>query len=108
MKVLLINPPYPVCESLTMPLGLLYLAARLEQEGHEVRLEDLQLSRSPVARLRKTLRAFAPRLAGITSFSINLHAAGNLLRVVKEACPEALTVWSREFFYDVIRRIVLV
>jgi radical SAM superfamily enzyme YgiQ (UPF0313 family) len=47
-----------------------------------------------VARLRKTLRAFAPRLAGITSFSINLHAAGNLLRVVKQACPEALTVWG--------------
>ena len=41
MRVLLVNPPYPVVESLTMPLGLLYLAARLEQGGHEVFLEDL-------------------------------------------------------------------
>ena len=94
MKILLINPPYPVCESLTMPLGLLYLAARLEQEGHEVRLGDLQLCRSPVSHLRKTLRTFSPGLVGITSFSINLHLAGKLLRAAKQACPEALTVWG--------------
>lgn len=94
MKVLLINPPYPVCESLTMPLGLLYLAARLEQEGHEVGLEDLQLCRSPVSHLRRTLRAFGPGLVGITSFSINLHSAGRLLRAAKQTCPEAVTVWG--------------
>ncbi len=94
MKVLLINPPYPVCESLTMPLGLLYLAARLEQEGHEVRLEDLQLCCSPVSHLRKTLQEFSPGLVGITSFSINLHSAGKLLRAAKQVCPEAITVWG--------------
>ena len=94
MKILLINPPYPVCESLTMPLGLLYLAARLEQEGQEVALEDLQLCRSPISHLKKTLRAFTPQMVGITSFSINLHSAGKLLRTVKQVCPEAATVWG--------------
>jgi anaerobic magnesium-protoporphyrin IX monomethyl ester cyclase len=94
MKILLINPPYPVCESLTMPLGLLYLASRLEQESHAVRLEDLQLCSSPAARLRKTLRQFQPDIVGVTSFSMNLHAAGRLLRTVKTTCPEALTVWG--------------
>lgn len=94
MKILLINPPYPVCETLTMPLGLLYLAARLEQEGHEVLLEDLQLCGSPVSRLRRTLRNFNPGLVGITSFSINLHLAGKLLRAAKQVRPEALTVWG--------------
>ncbi len=94
MKILLINPPYPVCESLTMPLGLLYLAARLVQENHEVLLEDLQLCRLPVSHLRRTLRAFNPRMVGITSFSINLHLAGRLLRIVKQVCPEVVTVWG--------------
>jgi len=94
MKVLLINPPYPVCEGLTMPLGLLYLAARLEQEGHEVALEDLQLCRAPVSHLKKTLRAFAPGLVGITSFSINLHLAGRLLRAAKQIRPETVAVWG--------------
>ena len=77
-----------------MPLGLLYLAARLEKEGHEVALEDLQLCRSPISHLKKTLRAFTPRIVGITSFSINLHSAGKLLRTVKQVCPEAITVWG--------------
>jgi radical SAM superfamily enzyme YgiQ (UPF0313 family) len=94
MKVLLINPPYPVCESLTMPLGLLYLAARLEQEGHEVALEDLQLCRAPISHLKKTLRAINPQMVGITSFSINLHMAGKLLRAAKQICPKAVTVWG--------------
>jgi hypothetical protein len=48
---MLINPPYPIIESLTMPLGLLYLAARLEQAGCEVHLEDLQLCGSPPTRV---------------------------------------------------------
>ncbi|MBP1714573.1 MAG: Radical domain protein [Deltaproteobacteria bacterium] len=94
MKVLLINPPYPVCESLTMPLGLLYLAARLEQEGHEVALEDLQVCRLPVSHLKRTLLKFNPGIVGITSFSLNLHSAGRLLRAAKQACPEAITVWG--------------
>jgi radical SAM superfamily enzyme YgiQ (UPF0313 family) len=94
MKILLINPPYPVCESLTMPLGLLYLAARLEQDGHEVVLEDMQLANAPIARLRKALLRANPRVVGITSFSINLHAAGKLLGTVKQVCPEAITVWG--------------
>jgi anaerobic magnesium-protoporphyrin IX monomethyl ester cyclase len=94
MKILLINPPYPVCESLTMPLGLLYLAARLEQDGHEVVLEDMQLASAPITRLRKTLLRTTPQVVGITSFSINLHSAGRLLRAVRHLCPEAITVWG--------------
>ena len=72
MRVLLINPPYPVCESLTMPLGLLYLAARLEEAGHEVVLEDIQLCRSPVSRVKRALQRLNPGVVGITSFSLNL------------------------------------
>ena len=75
MRVLLINPPYPIVESLTMPLGLLYLAARLEQAGCEVYLEDLQLCRSPLTRLEAALRSHKPAVVGITSFSLNLSVA---------------------------------
>jgi anaerobic magnesium-protoporphyrin IX monomethyl ester cyclase len=94
MRVLLINPPYPVVESLTMPLGLLYLGARLEQGGHEVLLEDLQLSRSPLSRLQQTLNRFRPDLAGVTSFSINLPMAARILQKIKSLFPGAITVWG--------------
>ncbi len=94
MRVLLINPPYPVCESLTMPLGLLYLAAGLEQAGNEVFLEDLQLCASPIRRIRQAVRRVRPRVAGITSFSLNVSAASRILRAVKRLDPEIFTVWG--------------
>jgi radical SAM superfamily enzyme YgiQ (UPF0313 family) len=92
--VLLINPPYPVVESLTMPLGLLYLAARLEQAGCQVRLEDLQLCRSPLTRLEEALRHQKPALTGITSFSLNLCMASKILQKVKRLSPDTVTVWG--------------
>ena len=94
MRLLLINPPYPVCESLTMPLGLLYLAARLEKAGHQVTLEDIQLCRSPMRRVERTLLRLNPQVVGITSFSINLPIASKILKVVKRLCPDAVTVWG--------------
>jgi len=94
MRVLLINPPYPIVESLTMPLGLLYLAARLEQTGCQVHLEDLQLCRSPLTRLEETLHHQKPALAGITSFSLNLTMASKILQKVKRFSPDTVTVWG--------------
>jgi anaerobic magnesium-protoporphyrin IX monomethyl ester cyclase len=94
MRVLLINPPYPIIESLTMPLGLLYLAARLEQVGCEVHLEDLQLCRSPLTRLERALHKHKPALAGITSFSLNLSSASKILQKVKRLSPDTITVWG--------------
>ena len=94
MNILLVNPPYPICESLTMPLGLLYLAARLEGAGHRVALEDVQLCRSPISRVKKTLQRLKPQVVGITSFSINLPIASRILQTVKRLCPDALTIWG--------------
>lgn len=94
MRVLLINPPYPIVESLTMPLGLLYLAARLEQAGHDVYLEDLQLCRSPLTRLEEALHRHKPAVVGITSFSINLPIGSKILQKVKRLCPGTITVWG--------------
>jgi radical SAM superfamily enzyme YgiQ (UPF0313 family) len=94
MRVLLINPPYPVVESLTMPLGLLYLAARLKLAGCEVHLEDLQLCHSPLTRVEEALYQHPPAVAGITSFSLNLPVASRILQKVKSLCPETVTVWG--------------
>lgn len=77
-----------------MPLGLLYLAARLEQAGFEVNLEDLQLCRSPLKRLEGVLHHRKPALAGITSFSLNMSMASKILRKVKRLSPDTVTVWG--------------
>ncbi|MCU0590958.1 MAG: hypothetical protein MUC57_05730 [Desulfobacterales bacterium] len=41
MRVLLINPFYPISETPSPPLGLAYLAAALQAAGVEVRVLDL-------------------------------------------------------------------
>ena len=41
MRVLLINPFYPISETPSPPLGLAYLGAALEAAGMEVRVLDL-------------------------------------------------------------------
>ena len=44
MRVLLIQPPYDLCDDderqAMPPLGLAYIAAVLERDGHEVRIID--------------------------------------------------------------------
>jgi anaerobic magnesium-protoporphyrin IX monomethyl ester cyclase len=94
LRVLLINPPYPVCEGLTMPLGLLYLAARLEEAGHRVEVADLQLCRAPIFRLKEAIRRLDPMVVGITSFSINLSKASRMLRTAKRCSEEIFTLWG--------------
>lgn len=94
MRVLLINPPYPVCEGLTMPLGLLYLAARLEEAGHRVEVADLQICRAPIAHIREAVERLDPHVAGVTSFSINLEKTSRILKAVKRCSREIFTVWG--------------
>lgn len=94
MRVLLINPPYPVCEGLTMPLGLLYLAARLEEAGHRVEVADLQICRAPISHLRDAIARLDPQVVGVTSFSINLAKASRILLAVKRCSKEIFTVWG--------------
>lgn len=77
-----------------MPLGLLYLAARLEEAGHQVFLEDLQLNPYPLRRIEHTLRQQTPAIVGVTSFSINLSIASRILRKVKRLHPYTVTVWG--------------
>jgi radical SAM superfamily enzyme YgiQ (UPF0313 family) len=77
-----------------MPLGLLYLAGRLERDGHGVAVADLQLSRAPGRALRGMLDAFHPQVAGATSFSINVSEASRLLRATKRRLPQTTTVWG--------------
>ncbi|NIU56442.1 MAG: B12-binding domain-containing radical SAM protein, partial [Phycisphaerae bacterium] len=40
MRILLINPFYPISETPSPPLGLAYLAAALEQAGARVKILD--------------------------------------------------------------------
>jgi anaerobic magnesium-protoporphyrin IX monomethyl ester cyclase len=82
MKVLLINPKtnLPI-ETRTSPsLGLAYLGAVSERQGHTVRIYDGDVEDSS---LEKVLRCFAPALVGITANTIQIKSAWQDAALVK-------------------------
>jgi len=82
MKVLLINPKtnLPI-ETRTSPsLGLAYLGAVSEQQGHTVRIYDGDVENIS---LEKVLRDFAPDLVGITANTIQIKSAWRDAALVK-------------------------
>ncbi|MFC2142655.1 B12-binding domain-containing radical SAM protein [Acidobacteriota bacterium] len=92
MKVLLINPSiaqsevyakYSAGAPCLPPLGLCYLAAVLEQNGHEVRIVDCVAERLFPSDLNPRIEEFRPEVVGVTSTTVSYEAAKKVLEVVK-------------------------
>ena len=81
MRVLLVNPPsagiFAVFGMTLPPMGLLYVAAALEQKGHEAVVVDLQVE--PPYRLMDEIRR--ADVVGITSDTTRIEKALNLARL---------------------------
>jgi hypothetical protein len=60
MRVLLINPFYPISETPSPPLGLAYLGAALEQAGVRVKILDYVVYPYRRDALESVLKEFKP------------------------------------------------
>jgi len=94
MRVLLVNPP---CGPRTIgmryisriePLGLEYIGAAVSGQ-HDVRLVDMCVR---PADLLRTLKRFTPDVVGVTTESVRMGPALDVLRTVRKIAPECLTV----------------
>jgi radical SAM superfamily enzyme YgiQ (UPF0313 family) len=92
MRVLLINPFYPISETPSPPLGLAYLAAALEAVGAEVRLLDYVVYPFDRPALEKVMGDFNPNMVGATAVTMTVDNALSALRAVKEISPRMPTV----------------
>ncbi len=92
MRVLLINPYYPISETPSPPLGLAFLAAALENAGHEVQILDLVVYPYTKEHLARTLNTFDPQFVGTTAVTMNFNHAAGVIRDVKALAPDILTV----------------
>jgi radical SAM superfamily enzyme YgiQ (UPF0313 family) len=92
MRVLLINPYYPISETPSPPLGLAYLAAALEQTGAQVKILDYVVYPYRRDTLESVLKEFKPQVAGATAVSMTYDHARQVLGDVKAIDPEILTV----------------
>ncbi len=74
------------------PLGILYIAAVLEKEGHRVQIVPADVLDFNFSRIQDAAREFKPDLIGVTSTTENRFQSFKLIRKAKKARPEALTV----------------
>jgi radical SAM superfamily enzyme YgiQ (UPF0313 family) len=92
MRVLLINPHYPISETPSPPLGLAFLAAALRQADIAVRILDYVVFPYRPQELRQELADFDPDIVGATAVSMNYYQAMDILRTVKRLNPQIFTI----------------
>jgi len=92
LRVLLINPFYPISETPSPPLGLAYLAAALEEAGIAVKVLDCVVSPFSDDLLSSLLEEFKPDLAGATAVSMTVDHALTVLERIKSLEPGVITV----------------
>jgi len=90
VRIALISPKWHKMVNSYPPLGLAYLAAVLEQAGHEVRIYDFGLT--PDTSLEDDVGeicVFSPQLVGITSMTSSYYSAEETVALIKEriGCP---------------------
>lgn len=74
------------------PLGLLYIAAVLEKDGHEVRVVPTDILEWSWSRIRDEIRLFRADVIGVTATTENRFQSFRLIKEAKKAHPKALTV----------------
>ena len=111
MKILLINPPqtfFPGSQLVAagIPLGIMYVAATLEENGYDVEILDALVADSPSrregdaiqyglpwAQIRKEIEQRKPDVVGITCpFSAQADNAIKTSEIVKDVNDEILTI----------------
>jgi magnesium-protoporphyrin IX monomethyl ester (oxidative) cyclase len=111
MKILLVNPPqifFPSSVSLMtgLPLGIMYIAAVLEEEGYEVeildtlvadfkpqKIGDVKYYGMPWDKIKEELKRRKPDIVGINNpFTAQVDNAIKVSEIVKDIDTEILTV----------------
>ncbi len=105
MRVTLVNPPYPLSAHAHppfIPLGLAYLGAVAEREGHQVTIIDCQAERLCHENFRKRIAQVPSDVVGVTSTTLLYNSAKHILEIAKETHPHAVTMigGSHVSFWD--------
>ena len=95
VRIALVNPPFlpgVMRHPPNVPIGLAYLAAVAEKNGHVVKVIDCLPVDMSYDEMRRQVVAFEPNIIGITSMTSTSQSALEAARILKESCPEALSV----------------
>ena len=87
MRVLLISANTEQINMPVLPLGLAYIAAALDEQGHRVKMLNLMLQTNTQKALHGTIDVFKPEIIGISVRNIddqNMENPKFLLETVKD------------------------
>jgi anaerobic magnesium-protoporphyrin IX monomethyl ester cyclase len=93
--ITLVNPAAPAAATMHMPfalLGLGYLAAVLEKNGYQVDVIDCQILKLNNEEFRAEIATRKPDIIGVTSSTLTYQTAMKLVKISREACPNAVTI----------------
>ena len=105
MNVTLINPPYPPnvhSHPPFIPLGIAYLGAVAEKQGHQVTVIDCQAEKLTYKTFRDRIKQTPSDIIGVTSTTLLYKSAMNLIKIAKQEYPQATTMLggSHGSFWD--------
>ena len=105
MKVTLVNPPYPPSvhsHPPFIPLGVAYLGAVAEKEGHEVTVIDCQAEKLNYEAFRERIRRTPSDVIGVTATTLLYKSAMRLIAIAKQVHPQSFTILggSHGTFWD--------
>jgi len=92
MKVAIVNPPYPLEEAPSPPLGVCYVAGACIQAGCEARIFDFLVCKYTPEKLKNAIDAFQPDVIGSTSVTMNFKAAADIITTAKRHNPDIITM----------------
>ncbi len=105
MKITLVNPPYPPnahSHPPFIPLGLAYLGAIAEKEGHQVTIIDCQGEHLTYDSFRLRIAAVPSDVVGVTSTTLLYNSAKTIMEIAKQTHPNSVTMigGSHVSFWD--------
>jgi len=102
MKILLVHPPLTLKQRYSKnvgnvgghmpPLGLCYMAAVLERDGHEVKILDCPPNDYVINDVIKEVGKFRPDLVGVACITPLVNVVKNIIHLVQEKYPEIVTL----------------
>ena len=85
------------------PIGLMYVAAALEEAGFEVQMLDNYLMKKPVGEVKELVSKLNPQIVGITCGSATYSRCVETAKAIKEALPNCKIVvggWHASYVPD--------
>jgi radical SAM superfamily enzyme YgiQ (UPF0313 family) len=94
-NITLVNPPYPekaYQHPPFIPLGLAYLGAVLEKNGHSVNVIDCQAQEITHGDFRREIRKHQPKVVGVTSTTLTYKSALRIAEIAKRVHPDCVAI----------------